>query len=80
MLLQERNEFLFESPGPMVLTLIVDIRNGILNSRNRNAESAVAFLPRKMGESWKRIVNPFRRAALDQLQPFCNCDGGGKRK
>jgi hypothetical protein len=57
--------------------LIIDISNRILQLRYADSECRVSVLPRERS-SRQMIVDPFRRAAFDQLNGFGN--GNGRRQ
>jgi hypothetical protein len=58
--LEESDYLIPECSGPMVLLLIADIGTRLFNSRNSDAESAIAFLPGEAPQRRKGFVNPFR--------------------
>jgi hypothetical protein len=57
--------------------LIVNVIGRPLNITDADGKRAVAFLPFKKTVFGKRLVNPFRRAAFDQLHRLCN---GNRRR
>jgi hypothetical protein len=64
--LQHALEFLGRGHAPMMPLLIVDIPHRCLNLRNPDRERAISVLPVKRAPL-QMIVDPLRRAALDQL-------------
>ena len=64
MLFEERLQLVFERLLPMMLGLVLDVRDRIFNPLHADAEGTVAFLPFQCLELRKRLVNPFRRIAF----------------
>ena len=64
MLFEEGLQLVFERLLPMMLGLVLDVRDRIFNPRHADAEGTVAFLPLKRPELRKRLMNPLRRIAF----------------
>jgi len=56
----------------MMRLLVFDVLDDLVQLRNANAEGAIFYLPFKQSVLWKSIMDPFRRAALDELQRLGN--------
>ena len=54
----------------MMFRLISDVIRGCINSRNANAEPAIAFLLFEASQFWERFVNPFGGVAFEKLDGF----------
>ena len=77
--LQHPQELIIKAHLPMMLFLRIDVANRVLKLGNAGAESAIAILP---GErpSRQMIVDPFGRAALNQLNGLSNGYGCRQRQ
>src|SRR5258708_437661 len=58
----------------VMLPLRLDIVAHVGKVRPANCESAVSILPSKPSHPWKRIVYPFGRLALQQLDDKTGCN------
>ena len=76
-LAQQRQELLLKTTGAMMLPLIPDIFRNRIQLRDADAERAVFLLPSKEPLIGKRLVNPFGRAAFDQLQRLGDWESRG---
>lgn len=73
-------KFLLKRHLAMMRFLSLDVIHGFVQLRHAHTERAIFFLPRKKAMFGKGFMNPFCRAALDQLQRFGNRHGRRQRK
>jgi hypothetical protein len=73
---EERDELFLKCMTPMVLGLVFDVSLRVIGLRDADAEGAVAFLPSEVTTFRECIMNPFGRAAFDELHRL----GDGKRR
>ena len=78
--LEESEKLFLKRSFSMMLGLRGNVGNRVLHLRNADAEGSISFLPCKGVVFEKRVVDPFRRAALNELNCLRERNGGGQRK
>ena len=62
----------------MVHLLALDVLNGLVQLRNADTEGAVFHLPSKESVLREGVMDPFGRAAFDELQRLGNRESRGQ--
>ena len=80
MLLKDRFKLFFECFFPVVFGLVLDVGDRVVDAGHADAEGPISFLPFEPDVLRKRLVNPFRGVALDELHGLCDGQGRGQRQ
>jgi hypothetical protein len=80
MSLEERQKLLLKSHSSVVLLLALDVLNGLVQQRHTDRKGTVFDLPTKEAVLGEGVVNPFGRAAFEELQDLGNRESGRQRQ
>lgn len=80
MLSEESLELFSKCPMPVVLFLILDVRNRVRHTGLSDAEGAIPFLPPEQAGFGKRLADPLGRVSFEDLNPLGNGERGGERQ
>src|SRR3954466_3705147 len=69
---EEGDELLLVGLDALMFRLIGDVTDRVIHLRDADAEGAVAFLPGEIAACRELVVDPFRRAAFDELDGLRN--------
>ena len=69
---KKRQEFFLKRFYPMMFALVLDVGRDFRQVGFADAECSIFVLPRKTTHLWQGVLDPFGRAAFQQLQGFAH--------